>query len=454
MEIMLTRRQKAFVDATETEVLYGGAAGGGKSHGQLLDAFLYALKYPKSKQLILRRTFPELEKSLIRTARGIYPTEIFSYNQSSHTGRFPNGSIIDFGHLASDGDVYQYQSAEYDVIRFDELTHFTEFQYLYLISRVRGANTYPKQVKSSTNPGGVGHAWVKARFIDPAPPNTSFTGDDSSRRIFLPAKIDDNKFLTENDPGYKQRLLALGENEQKALLYGEWDLFDGQFFREFSRETHVCDPFPLPSTWRRYRALDYGFDGLAVLWIAVSPVRRCYVYRERCNKDAVIIDAAKTIGEATPGEEEIYATLAPPDLWSRSQESGRSRADIFRDEGVPFTKTSNDRLAGWEAVRALLRNAPDGVPYLQIFSTCTELIKCLPALVHDDKRPGDADTEPHEFTHAPDALRSFAVYWHRPAKIEEEEKRRPWTPDMWEDYYHARSEEERQLILKKYGKPR
>ena len=229
MEIQLSRRQKAFVDANETEVLYGGAAGGGKSHGQLLDAFLYALKYPRSKQLILRRTFPELEKSLIRVARGIYPTAIFSYNQSSHTGRFPNGSLVDFGHLSSDSDVYQYQSAEYDVIRFDELTHFTEFQYLYLISRIRGANGYPKQIKSSTNPGGVGHAWVKKRFIDPAPPNTSFTGDDGSSRIFLPAKIDDNKFLMQKDPGYKQRLLVMGENEQKALLHGVWDIFDGQF---------------------------------------------------------------------------------------------------------------------------------------------------------------------------------------------------------------------------------
>ena len=450
MEIQLSRRQKAFVDANETEVLYGGAAGGGKSHGQLLDAFLYALKYPRSKQLILRRTFPELEKSLIRVARGIYPTAIFAYNQSSHTGRFPNGPLIDFGHLSSDSDVYQYQSAEYDVIRFDELTHFTEFQYLYLISRIRGANGYPKQIKSSTNPGGVGHAWVKKRFIDPAPPNTSFTGDDGSSRIFLPAKIDDNKFLMQKDPGYKQRLLVMGENEQKALLHGIWDIFDGQFFTEFSREEHVCDPFPIPSTWRRYRALDYGFDRLAVLWIAVSPERRCYVYRELCESDIIVSDAAAHIVAATPHGEDIYATLAPPDLWSRSQESGRGRADLFREGGVSFTKASNDRLSGWAAVRELLRDASDGVPYLQIFSTCTELIKCLPALLHDTKRPGDAATEPHELTHAPDALRYFAVYWHRPAPIEDT-RRVPYTEDMLEDYYNARTPEERARIIKRYG---
>lgn len=451
MEIQLTRRQKAFVDASETEVLFGGAAGGGKSHGQLLDAFLFALRYAGSKQLILRRTFPELEKSLIRTARGIYPTEVFTYNAASHTGRFVNGSILDFGHLATDGDVYQYQSAEYDVIRFDELTHFTEFQYTYLISRVRGANDFPKQIKSSTNPGGVGHAWVKKRFIDPAPPNTPFTGEDGNSRVFLPSKIDDNKFLVTKDPKYKARLLALSEDDRKALLHGEWDIFTGQFFREFSREKHVCEPFPIPKEWRRYRAIDYGFDRLAVLWIAVSPERRVYVYRELGESDTIVSDAARHIVAATQKGEDIYATLAPGDLWSRSQESGKARADIFYDAGVPFTKTSNARLDGWAAVRELMRSAPDGRPYLQIFNTCTELIKSLPALVHDTKRPEDAATEPHEFTHFPDALRYFAVFWHRPAQISDKRVRYP--NDLLEDYYRATNEEKQRIIQKMGGKP-
>ena len=155
-KISVTPKQRAFMRATESEVLFGGAAGGGKSYGQAADALLFALCYPASKQLILRRTFAELDKSLIRTALAIYPRELFSFNSSTHTGRFTNGSIIDFGYCATENDVYQYQSAEYDVVRFDELTHFTEGQYLYLISRVRGANGYPKQIKSSTNPGGVG----------------------------------------------------------------------------------------------------------------------------------------------------------------------------------------------------------------------------------------------------------------------------------------------------------
>ena len=169
INLSVTKKQKAFIDANECEVLFGGAAGGGKSYGQMVDALLFALKYPGSKQLVLRRTFAELDKSLIRTSLAVFPKEIYSFNSSTHTGRFKNGSIIDFGYCAAETDVYQYQSAEYDVIRFDELTHFTESQYIYLISRVRGANSYPKQIKSSTNPGGIGHGWVKARFVDPSP---------------------------------------------------------------------------------------------------------------------------------------------------------------------------------------------------------------------------------------------------------------------------------------------
>ena len=216
MEIKITPKQKSFISATSTEVLFGGAAGGGKSYGQLTDALLYALKYPHSKQLILRRMFSELEKSLVRVSLSLYPREIYTYNSTCHTGRFKNGSIIDFGYCATENDVFQYQSAEYDVVRFDELTHFTEFQYLYLISRVRGANGYPKQIKSSTNPGGVGHAWVKSRFVDVAPPNTPFLSPDGSERIFIPSKIDDNIFLTQSDPDYKKRLLCLPAREPRA----------------------------------------------------------------------------------------------------------------------------------------------------------------------------------------------------------------------------------------------
>ena len=153
LTLSVTKKQAAFIGAEADEVLYGGAAGGGKSYGQVVDAFLYAVKYPKSRQLLLRSSFPALERSLIMTALEIIPASLYKYKSSKHKMRFINGSVIEFGFLSHDADVVMYQSAEYDVIRFDELTHFTEYQYLYMLSRLRGTSGYPKKMKSTTNPG-------------------------------------------------------------------------------------------------------------------------------------------------------------------------------------------------------------------------------------------------------------------------------------------------------------
>ena len=449
LTLQATKKQKRFMDATETEVLFGGAAGGGKSYGQALDALSFAIKYPRSRQLILRRTYSELEKSLIRTTLEIYPREIYSYGGTSHTGRFKNGSLIDFGYLAAENDVFQYQSAEYDVVRFDELTHFSEAQYLYLISRVRGANPYPKQIKSTTNPGGTGHAWVKKRFIDGKSPEESFTGGDGMSRIFIPSRLSDNGFLTALDPSYRERLLTLPDRERRALLYGDWDVFEGQYFTEFSHACHVISPFEIPHGWQKYRTIDYGLDRLACLWIATSPDGVNYVYREYCESNLAISAAAAGIIDRTPKCEDIRATLAPPDLWSRSQESGRSRATLFSEFGLNFTRTSNDRECGWLAVKELLRDTGGGVR-LKIFSTCHELIECLPALTVDRARPSDCATEPHRITHAPDALRGFAIYHSAPKK--EEVRRAAWSADMWEDYAMA-DRAGREYLIKKYGEP-
>ena len=448
MDLEITRKQQKFINATATEVLFGGAAGGGKSYGQIVDALLFALKYPGSKQLILRRTFSELEKSIIRTSLMLYPKEIYSFNSSSHTGRFTNGSYIDFGYCASENDVNQYQSAEYDVIRFDELTHFTEFQYVYLISRIRGSNGFPKQIKCSTNPGSVGHHWVKARFVDPAPPNTEFRGKDGLTKIFIPSLLNDNTFLMTSDPSYRARLEALPERDRKALLYGDWNIFDGQYFPEFSRDIHVSRPFEIPREWRRYRAFDYGLDRLACYWIAVDSTRTVYVYKELCESDLPISTACEKIIE-TNGNDDIYLTLAPPDMWSRSQETGRSKASIFDEYGVTVTKSNNNREAGWLAIKELLKIDNNGNSRLVIFDTCTELIKCLPALQIDPKKPTDCSTEPHDITHAPDGLRYFAVYYTYPCDPPEEKKIKV-RADIYEDYIAA-SPSERARIEKIYG---
>ena len=438
--------------AGETEVLFGGAAGGGKSYGQLLDALSVALRYPGSRQLILRRTYPELDRSLVRVSLSLFPREIYTYSSSSHTGIFKNGSIVDFGYCADENDVFRFQSAEYDVIRFDELTHFTEFQYIYLISRLRGMNPCPKQIKSTTNPGGVGHAWVKTRFIDPMPPETAFVGKDGASRIFIPARVDDNRFLSMADPDYKKRLSLLPDREKKALLYGDWNIFEGQFFSEFDLSLHTVDAFPIPSHWRRYRTIDYGLDRLVCLWIAVSPTGECYVYRELAGSDMVISEASRAILLSEEAKETVYATLAPPDLWHRTQESGKSKASLFRDNGILFTRSSNDREAGWLALKELLRPRADGTPTLRIFRSCRELIRCLPALQVDRRRPGDTMTEPHSLTHAPDALRGFAVTFFSPPAEKKEVKRVAWTGDMWQDFALA-DKNGREYLKKKYGEP-
>ena len=449
LALSVTKKQKLFIDACESEVLFGGAAGGGKSYGQVVDALLFALKHPGSKQLILRRTFAELDKSLIRTALSVYPREIFTLNFSSHVGKFKNGSILDFGYCAQENDVYQYQSAEYDVVRFDELTHFTESQYLYLISRVRGTNDYPKQIKSSTNPGGIGHVWVKERFVSPSPHGRAFLGGDGLRRIFIPSLLDDNRFLCMQDPSYRERLSVLPDRERRALLYGDWDIFDGQYFSEFDGARHVIPAFEIPSEWRKYRTIDYGLDRLACLWIAISPDGIAYVYREYCESNLTISDAARAIVERTPRGESIYATLAPPDLWSRGQETGKSKASLFSEGGVALTKTSNDRECGWLAIKELLSRT--GRMQIRFFESCREIIKCLPALTVDKTRPTDCSGEPHAITHAPDALRGFAIFYARPTE-RSESRHVVWTADMWEDYMRA-DEEGQNYLRRRYGEP-
>lgn len=417
MEISITKKQQSFIDSKAFETLFGGAAGGGKSYGQLVDALLYSLKYKKSKQIIFRSTFADLEKSLIRTSLDLYPLSIAEYNSSKHTWKFKNGSIIDFGYIQYEKDVYQYQSAEYDVIRFDELTHFTEFMYTYLISRCRGANPYPKYIKSSTNPGGVGHNWVKERFIDIGMPNTIHTckmeTGETTTRIFIPSLVQDNKFMLIYDPDYIKRLDALPEKERKALKYGNWDIFDGQFFSEFRRDIHVVEPFEVPKDWLIYFTMDYGLDMLAGLWIAVDYNNNAYVFREVYIPNLIVSKARDTIKELT--QEDIYVHLAPPDLWNRHKETGKSTADIFQEGNITLYKTNNDRINGWLQTKEWLKIYRDEQgcdnSRLKIFSTCTNLIRCLPQLQYDSKKIGDVATEPHEITHVPDALRGFCVYW-------------------------------------------
>lgn len=439
MDIEITEKQDKFINSEAFETLFGGAAGGGKSFGQLVDALLYALKFPKSKQIIFRRTFPDLEKSLIRASLEFYPREVATYNTSKHTWTFKTGSIIDFGYIDSENDVYQYQSAEYDIIRFDELTHFTEYMYTYMISRCRGANPYPKHIKSSTNPGGVGHSWVKERFIDIGEPNKiheiMLESGEKTSRIFIPSLVQDNIFLLQNDPDYVRRLDNLPEKERKALKFGDWDIFDGQFFSEFNRQIHVCTPFEIPKDWRIYRTRDYGLDMCATYWIAMDYYMNAYVFKELYESNLIVSEAARKINEMT--EERIQIDYAPPDLWNRNKDTGKSTADIFAENGQYLTKADNNRVTGWLAVHEWLKPYTDEQGQLnsklKIFSNCVNLIRTLPAVQHDEKNPNDVAGEPHELTHAPDALRYFCTMWQSPMTKKLSLPKGTYTPSELED---------------------
>ncbi len=406
--LTVTKKQSNFLHAAAFEVLYGGAAGGGKSYGQMIDAFIYAMKYPASRQIIFRRTFAELEKSLIRTALTLYPQSVFRYQKTVHTGTFINGSLIDFAYCDSEDDVYKYQSSEYDVIRFVELTHFTESMYVYLISRCRGTNCYPKQIKSTTNPGGIGHSWVKSRFIDIGAPEKIHTVGEITRQ-FIPATVYENKFLMQSDPDYVKRLKSLSERDRRALLDGEWELSEGRYFTDFERSLHVTAPFPL-SDVNYYVAIDYGLDMLAGLKIAVDCRGNCFVVNEVYKSGLIVSKAAEEI-RALIATDRVRAVFAPPDLWSRQKESGLSIASLFSKNGVTLTRVSNGRVAGWMALKEYLAPTVDEAgeksARLKIFDNCINLIRTLGGIQCDSENPCDCSVTPHELTHAPDALRYF-----------------------------------------------
>ena len=427
LNLELTKTQKAFMDADADEVLFGGAAGGGKSYGQLADALVYALKYKGSRQLILRRTFPELEHSMIMTSLGFYPKDVCKYSSTTRKWNFLNGSVIEFGYCATKTDVLRYQGAEYDVVRFDELTHFTEDQYTYLISRIRGVNPYPKMVKSSTNPGGIGHTWVKNRFIDGFAPNKVHTDEATgAKRLFIPSFVGDNVFLMNADSDYIKRLEQLPENERKALLCGEWDIFDGQVFVEWKnsllgrrtrRWSQVLEPFEIPKEWRRYRAFDFGYSKpFAVAWFAVDEDGRAYNYRELygCTgePDVGIKWTAQKIADAIrETEEENNETqvvgIADPAIWNNTGSADGSIADMMEKRGVYFEKGNHDRLAGKMQVHYRLAFDDEGLPMLYFFENCKNMIRTLPQLCYDPTRPEDVNTSQED--HLYDALKYFLM---------------------------------------------
>lgn len=404
-----SRRQRAFLQAGQKYVAYGGARGGGKSWALRRKCVLLAMRYAGIRILLLRRTLQELRENHTLPLRAELG-ETVPYVTAEKAFCFPNGSRLKLGYCENDGDVTQYQGQEYDIIGMDEGTQFTEYQFFCLTACLRGGVPgHPKRFYITCNPGGVGHAWVKRLFID----RQYRPGERAEDYAFVPARVYDNDFLMQTNPDYLRQLQNLPDGLRQAWLEGEWDAFAGQFFPEFSRGMHVCAPFDIPAAWPRYYAQDYGLDMLAGLWAAVSPAGEAYVYREIYQSGLVVSEAAAAIRALEAEGETLVCRVAPPDLWGRTKDSGLSVIELFGQGGLYFARAQSGRAQGWMALREWLRPfEKDGrrTARLHIFETCANLIRTLPLLQYDKRNSADAATEPHEPTHAPDALRYLTSF--------------------------------------------
>lgn len=410
MKLMLegfpSERQREFFLSRARHTAYGGARGGGKSWAMRRKFILLALRYPGLNLLLLRRMLPELrENHLIPMQRELYGFAV--YNSAERVFRFPNGSRIKLGYCDTMQDVYQYQGQEYAVIGLEEATHFTEEQMRFLTTCNRTTRKdFSPRMYYTCNPGNVGHAWVKRLFID----RLYAENENPDDYLFIPARIYDNKVLLDADPNYIRQLEALPEELRRAHLDGDWDVHAGQYFREFSRDRHVIEPFEIPSWWRRFRSMDWGYnDPCCVLWHAVDGENRVYTYRELYVRETRAGEVASMVLELSRGESISY-TVASPDMWQKRGAvlsgaggfEGETLAELFTSSGLSLTPADNSRVPGWNRVRDFLAVAPDGRPNWLCFSDCRNLIRQLPALQFDQHNREDAaDGDDH----APEALR-------------------------------------------------
>ena len=403
-------RQREFFLSRARHTAYGGARGGGKSWAMRRKFVLLALNYPGLRLLLLRRTLPELrENHIVPLQRELFGAA--KYNSTERVFTFPNGSRLRLGYCDTAQDVYQYQGQEYEVVGLEEATHFTEEQMQFITTCNRTSRRdFTPRMYYTCNPGNVGHAWVKRLFID----REFHSGERPEDYVFIPARIYDNKILLESDPGYLRQLMALPEELRRAHLDGDWDVHSGQYFREFSREKHVVQPFEIPPWQRRFRSMDWGYnDPCCVLWHAVDGEGRVVTYRELYVRQMRADQVAAEVKKLT-GDEKIAYTVASPDMWQKRGAlltagggfEGETIAELFAHKGLYLTPADNSRVAGWNRVREYLAEAPteDGGkrPMWQCFSTCTNLIRQLPLLQFDER---DREDAADGNDHAPEALR-------------------------------------------------
>lgn len=431
------------------EAFYGGTIGSGKSDVLLIYPLVHGFhEDPGFKGLYLRRTFPELKNEIIpRSTTHFNFKKLFgaSYNKNDHVWEFPSGSLYFFGHCENEDDIHNYDTMQPNYVAFDELTSFTEWQYLYItLERVRKTkySSLPAIVRAAGMPGNIGHNWVNRRFIKPNKKGmVVLQGKSGIKRIFIPASIDDNPHIDEN---YRKSLEALPEAEKQAKLYGNWDAFQGQVFEEFrdrkypdepSNALHIIEPFDIPSWWPKIVSIDWGFAPPAMTYVsygAISPNQQVIIYREQWwqktkiqewagyVKEFIDIESPKVIkmcksagqdrGQEHTILQQVEAALEHSVELSDNKSGSRIAGKVllheyfrWKQKYVPnqFISPYSESHADW-----LLRNKglieyrryleqfnttePEmNLPKLLIFNTCPKLIEAIKACIYDKTNPED-----------------------------------------------------------------
>lgn len=457
LEISLHDKQQVAFDSIATEILYGGAAGGGKSHLMRMAAVTWCSEIPGLQVYLFRRIRDDLVKNHMEGPSGFREflagwVECGFVKIVEDEIRFWNGSKIYLCHCKDEKDRFKYQGAEIHVLLVDELTHFTDKIYRFLRNRVRMVGiTLPEKYRErfpriicGANPGGVGHQFVKMTFIDGAEPLKVYRAANSEGgmlRQYIPARLEDNPSMADNDPGYENRLSGLGsESLVRAMRHGDWNVVEGAFFDNFDAKRHVLRPFDIPKGWARFRAGDWGSaKPFSFGWYAIAsdefvtpdgvviPRGALVKYREwyGCKKDAEgkfqpdvglkldAVEVGKGIRLRDMGEKIAYGVLDPAAF---ATDGGPSIAERIRCNFRPADNkrvTARGAMGGWDQLRGRLKGDEDGRAMLFFFSTCIHSIRTIPALQHDEDRPEDLDTTAED--HAADETRYACMS-------------RPWIP--------------------------